>query len=43
VAPNGQRFLMIRENVARDRSAPVGMVVVQNWFDELKAKVPAGK
>ena len=43
VAPNGQRFLMIKENVARDRNATAGMVVVQNWFAELKAKVPAGK
>lgn len=43
VAPNGQRFLMIKENVPRDRNATAGMVVVQNWFEELKAKVPGGK
>jgi Tol biopolymer transport system component len=44
VAPNGQRFLMIKGTAARDRNAtPTGMVVVQNWFEELKAKVAAGK
>ena len=43
VAPNGQRFLMIKENAARDQKATTGMVVVQNWFELLKAKVPGGK
>jgi eukaryotic-like serine/threonine-protein kinase len=44
VTPDGQRFLMIRENVARDGNAmPAGMVVVQNWFEELRAKVATGK
>jgi hypothetical protein len=43
VAPNGQRFLMLKENVARDRNATPGMIVVQNWFDVLKARVPTGK
>ena len=42
VAPNGQRFLMIKENAARDQKPTRGMVVVQNWFEVLKAKVPAG-
>jgi len=42
VAPNSQRFLMINENLARDRNAmPAGMVVVQNWTEELKRLVPA--
>ena len=43
VSPNGQRFLMIKENAAQDQKATTGMVVVQNWFEVLKAKVPAGK
>jgi len=35
---------MIKENVARDRSAtPAGMVVVLDWFEELKSKLPAGR
>jgi hypothetical protein len=42
VAPNGQRFLMINESLARDRNAmPAGMVVVQHWTEELKRLVPA--
>ena len=42
VAPNGQRFLMIKENAPRDRNAtPAGIVVVQNWLEELKQRVPA--
>jgi hypothetical protein len=36
IAPNGQRFLMIKA----DRSAPPGLVVVQHWFEELKRLVP---
>src|SRR6185295_116726 len=44
VAPNGQRFLIIKENVGPDRNTtPAGMVVVLNWFAELKAKLPAGR
>ena len=44
VAPNGQRFLMIKENVARDQNAtPAGMVVVLDWFEELKSKLSAGR
>jgi serine/threonine-protein kinase len=39
VAPDGQRFLMIKQ---KDR-APISvsqMVLVQNWLEELKARVP---
>jgi dipeptidyl aminopeptidase/acylaminoacyl peptidase len=44
VSRDGQRFLMIRENAgAGDGAAPVSMIVVQNWFEELKAKLAAGK
>jgi len=43
VSLDGNRFLMIRENVARDGNATAGIVVVQNWFEVLKAKVPAEK
>jgi Tol biopolymer transport system component len=43
VAPNGQRFLMIKENAARDQKATIGMVVVLNWFEVLKAKLEAAK
>jgi hypothetical protein len=41
---NGQRFFMIKEHVTGDRHAtPPSIVVVQNWFEELKAKVTDGK
>jgi hypothetical protein len=43
VAPDGQRFVMIKENAGDRNTRPAGMVVVQNWTEELKAKVPAGK
>jgi hypothetical protein len=34
VAPDDRRFLMIRQAV----SAPDELVVVDNWFEELKSK-----
>ena len=44
VSPDGQRFLMIKDSVAGDPNAtPASMVVVLNWFDELKAPVPDRK
>jgi hypothetical protein len=40
VAPDGRRFLMIKEG-GGDEAAPQNLVVVQNWFEELKRLVPA--
>jgi serine/threonine-protein kinase len=42
VAPDGQRFLMLLPDSTNDASA-VGrrIVVVQNWLEELKQRVPA--
>lgn len=41
VSRDGQRFLMIKDNTSGDQaSTPASMVVVLNWFEELKAKVP---
>ena len=44
VSRDGQRFLMIKENAgsSEGNAPPASMVVVQNWFEELKAKM-AGK
>jgi len=39
VAPDGKRFLMIKE--ASLTKTPVQLLVVQNWFEELKRLVPA--
>ena len=41
VSRDGQRFLMIKES--EDKPALTQIVVVQNWFEELKARVPPGK
>jgi Tol biopolymer transport system component len=44
VSPDGQRFLMIKDNAAGDPNAtPASMVVVLNWSEELKARVPVTK
>jgi len=44
ISRDGQRFLMIRENaVSSEGNTPASMIVVQNWFEELKAKMAAGK
>ena len=41
VAADGQRFLMIKEDVAAKTTAPAAsLVVVLNWVEELKAKLP---
>ena len=43
VAPDG-RFLMIQSEAAtQPDAAPSSIVVVQNWFEELKQRVPARK
>ncbi len=39
VSADGQRFLMIKESATSDPNAtPASMIVVLNWFEELKAK-----
>ena len=46
ISPDGQRFLMLQDgSLTDDGDAPsLGMVVVQNWFEELKAKTrPAAR
>jgi len=44
VSPDGQRFLMIKDTTGTDStSAPASLIVVQNWFEELKRLVPPNK
>ena len=47
IAPDGQRFLMIKEGGIANPDDPfAGLTqihVVQNWFEELKARVPTGQ
>jgi hypothetical protein len=40
VAPDG-RFLMIKDAAPDPASAPTSIVVVQNWFEELKRLAPS--
>jgi Tol biopolymer transport system component len=42
VSPDGKRFLMFKEGATSDATArPTGIVVVLNWVEELKQKLPA--
>jgi serine/threonine-protein kinase len=41
IAPDGQRFLMIKEGGGTDQTAtPPQLIVVQHWIEELKRLVP---
>ena len=39
VSADGQRFLMLRASAADLNATPAGMVVVEHWLEELKARV----
>jgi hypothetical protein len=42
LSPDGQRFLMVK--LEQRKPTPVTeMILVQNWFEELKRLTPAGK
>jgi hypothetical protein len=45
VSRDGQHFLMVKERAgaSEGNAPPTGMIVVQNWFEELTDKVAAGK
>jgi serine/threonine-protein kinase len=40
ISPDGKRFLMIKRVEDKRDSDPVTLVVVQNWFEDLKRLVP---
>ena len=40
VSPNGERFLRIKEGGAGEQTSPAELILVLNWFDELKRLVP---
>jgi len=41
IAPDGSRFVLIRPDSPReDDAAPLEIVVVENWFEELKRRIP---
>ena len=39
VSPDGQRFLMMKEDVSTTDPEPPKIVIVQNWFEELERLV----
>lgn len=41
VSPDGQRFLMLKETGRAISNTQIN--IVQNWFEELKRRVPSGK
>jgi len=43
VSPDGQRFLMIKASEQTSSLSLTQIVVVQNWFEELKRRVPSGR
>ncbi|MFQ5924347.1 MAG: hypothetical protein ACE5M4_16045, partial [Anaerolineales bacterium] len=44
ISPDGQRFLMMKKGgQTEETSARPELIVVQNWFEELKRLVPTGK
>jgi serine/threonine-protein kinase len=43
IASDGQRFLMLKPKEQQQQTALTQINVVQNWFEELKRRVPAGK
>ena len=42
VAPDGQRFLMIKPAETTEEGVENQVILVQNWFEELKRLVPTG-
>ncbi len=40
VSPDGKRFLMIKADESQGQTAAASIVIVQNWFEELKRLVP---
>ena len=40
VAADGQRFFIVQDDACHPRRAVTHINLIQNWFEELKAKVP---
>jgi Tol biopolymer transport system component len=43
ITPDGQRFLFVQEVDLTLMPSPNQIHIIENWFEELKAKVPTGK
>ena len=42
VSPDGKRFLMIKASATTEEGSQPNVVMVENWFEELKRLVPTG-
>jgi len=43
VSRDGQRFLMMKDTASTSQTPTPGIIVVQNWFEELRTRLPAGR
>jgi len=43
IHPDGKRFLMIKKVEGEEVVPITELIVVENWFEELKRRVPTGK
>ena len=43
IHPDGKRFLMIKEAEGQEQAPIIELIVVENWFEELKRLAPTGK
>ena len=41
ISPDGRRFIVIKQATRSEQTAPPSLIVVQNWFEELKKLAPA--
>ena len=43
LTPDGERFVMLKSVDGEDGSGSGELILVLNWFEELKARVPTGR
>jgi serine/threonine-protein kinase len=43
ITPDGERFVMLKSGDGDELSGSGELILVQNWFEELKARVPTGQ
>jgi hypothetical protein len=40
VSPDGERFLLVKQGATDEAGALADIILVENWFEELKERVP---
>jgi dipeptidyl aminopeptidase/acylaminoacyl peptidase len=43
IHPDGKRFLMIKKVEEQEKAPIIELIIVDNWFEELKRRVPTGE